>query len=154
MIKQCTICGAQFTCFPSDKKTTCGSADCTKEQRRQSHVGKRNKWTEDSKRHLSAKGKTDNLLRGTPAAQQSPLAGAFETNQNALIWTLQAPDGTTHIVRNLALWLREHADMLDGTPEQARAGLMQIKRSMEHKTKRPVRQWKGWHLVKWEKPPS
>lgn len=154
MIKQCTICGAQFTCFPSDKKTTCGNADCVKEQRRRSHIGKRNKWTEESKQQLSAKGKTDNLLLGTPAAQQSPLSGAFETNQNALIWTLQAPDGTTHVVRNLALWLRDHADMLDGTPEQARAGLMQIKRSMEHKIKRPVRQWKGWQLLKWEKPPS
>ena len=154
MIKQCTICGTQFTCYPSDNKTTCGSTDCTKEQRRRSHIGKRNKWTEESKQQLSAKGKTDNLLRGTLAAQQSPLSGAFETNQNALIWTLQAPDGTTHVVRNLALWLREHADILDGTPEQARAGLMQIKRSMEHKTKRPVRQWKGWRLLKWEKPPS
>ena len=154
MIKQCTICGAQFTCSPSDKKHTCGNADCTKEQRRLSHIGKRNKWSAESKQRLSSKGKTDNLLLGTPAAQQSPLAGAFETNHNAIVWTLQAQNGTTHIVRNLALWLREHADMLDGTPEQARAGLMQIKRSMEHKTKRPVRQWKGWQLLKWEKPPS
>jgi len=45
------------------------------------------------------------------------------------------------------MWLREHADMLDGTPEQAYAGLMQCKRSIQRKTKRAVWAWKGWRVL-------
>lgn len=95
---------------------------------------------------------TDNLRKGTPAALTSPKSGAFESNINALIWTIRSPDGVTYTVRNLSLWLRDNADKLPGTPEQARAGIAQIKRSMEGKLKRPVGSWKGWTLIKWEEP--
>jgi hypothetical protein len=89
---------------------------------------------------------------GTVAAKLSPIAGPFETNYNALIWTIRSPDGTTYTMRNLNLWLRENIDLLPGTPEQARAGIMQIKRSRQGRTKRPVNQWKGWTLISWEDP--
>ncbi|QDH23437.1 hypothetical protein [Saccharibacillus brassicae] len=109
-------------------------------------------WNNESRQRLAARGKTPNLQKGTAAAQQSPIAGPFETHRDALIWTIRSPDGVEHTVRNLSLWLREHADLLDGTPEQARAGLMQVKRSMEGKTKRPVGSWKGWRLIDWQEP--
>ncbi|HEY0267653.1 MAG TPA: hypothetical protein VGC12_00300 [Methyloradius sp.] len=87
------------------------------------------------------------MQKGTPAALQSPVSGPFESNHQALTWVLQSPDGITYKFRNLRLWLRQHVEMLDGTPEQAHAGIMQIKRSMQGKTKRPVSQWKGWRLL-------
>ncbi len=151
MIKSCIVCGDEFKCSPSDKKITCGAAACVAERRRLSHVGKRNAWSDESRWELAAKGKTANLQKGTAAARVSPIAGPFETNRNALTWTLEAPDGQRYTVRNLNLWLKNNAPLLDGTPEQARAGIMQMKRSVEGKTKRAVSQWKGWRLIKYEK---
>lgn len=95
---------------------------------------------------------TKNLLLGMPAAQKSPIAGPFETNQNALVWTLKDPHGHIHTARNLSLFLRNHESELDGTIEQARAGIMQIRRARQGKTKRAVTQWKGWRLLNVTKP--
>jgi hypothetical protein len=152
MIKHCIICGAEYKAPPSEHRSTCGHAKCVLERKRQSHVGKFNKWNDDSRQLKSAQGMTANLRQGTPAAKASPIAGAFETNQNALVWTIESPGGEIFEVRNLILWLRNPAVLLDGTPEQARAGICQIKRCMEGKTKRQVSQWKGWRLITWCKP--
>lgn len=150
MIKHCVICRSDFTAPPSDKKVTCSKA-CQSERARRARKGKGQPWSEASRRALAKRGQTENLKLGTPSALQSPISGPFESNQNALIWTIQSPDGVTFQFRNLNLWLRVHADILPGTIEQARAGLMQIKRSKEGKTKRPVGSWKGWKLIGWEK---
>ncbi|MGO0058670.1 hypothetical protein ACTID9_01155 [Brevibacillus fluminis] len=115
-------------------------------------IGKGKQWGEASKKALAERGQTPNLKKGTPAAQRSPKSGPFETNRNALIWTIRSPEGATYTFRNLNLWLRENADVLPGTVDQARAGFGQIKRSRLGKTKRPVGSWKGWTLVCWEKP--
>ncbi|MCM0759628.1 hypothetical protein M7775_13800, partial [Sporomusa sphaeroides DSM 2875] len=128
--RTCVICGTPFPAYPSNRKVTC-SKECSTENKRRTHTGKSNKWSNEARQRKSAEGMTDNLKKGTPAAQASPIAGPFETNHNALIWVLESPEGEIYEVRNLALWLREHADMLDGTPEQAEAGIKQIKRSME-----------------------
>ncbi|HML33878.1 hypothetical protein [Sporomusa sphaeroides] len=149
--RHCVICGTPFPAYPSDKKVTC-SKECSTENKRRTHTGKSNQWSVEARQRKSAEGMTDNLKKGTPAAKASPIAGPFETNQNALTWVLKSPEGEIYEVRNLALWLREHADMLDGTPEQAEAGIKQIKRSMEGKTKRTVAQWKGWRLIEWRIP--
>jgi len=76
----------------------------------------------------------------------------FETNKQALIWTIISPEGLSCEVRNLRLWVKQNAKILPGTPEQAYAGFMQIKRCILGKTKRAVTQWKGWQLVDWRKP--
>lgn len=157
MIKRCIICGKDFTASPSDKTVTC-SLPCRKERTRRSASKTGRRWSEDKRKQLSERGQTTNLKQGTPAALQSPIAGPFETNYNALEWVIRSPDGVTYQCRNLNLWLREHADLLPGTPEQARAGLMQVKRSMQGKTKRKVSTWKRWTVVNWfenkKTPPS
>lgn len=153
MERKCVICNSVFNISPSSNKVTCGDA-CRKERARRSRIGKTTAWNEESKAALSERGVTDNLRKGTLAAQASPIAGPFETNKEALIWTIKSPEGVTYNVRNLNKWLRDHAEMLPGTPEQARAGFMQIKRSMQGKTKRAVSSWKGWALLSWEYPPE
>lgn len=152
MIRQCVICGAEFNASPSDNKVTCGDPVCRSERARRARTGHGVPWNEESRKKLAERGRPPALEKGAEAARRSPIAGPYETNRNALVWRLRAPDGTEHIVRNLTLWLRDHADILDGTPEQARAGIMQIKRSMLGKTKRPVGSWKGWQLISWKEP--
>jgi hypothetical protein len=149
--KRCVICGTEFPAPPSSKKVTC-SDPCRRERARRSATGRKRFWSAEKKARYAEKGQNANLKLGTAAALKSPIAGPFETNQNALIWTIHSPDGVTYTVRNLSLWLRENADKLPGTPEQARAGFAQIKRSREGKTKRSVGSWKGWTLIKWEQP--
>lgn len=150
MIKYCVICGAAFKSSPTEKKITCGPT-CSTERKRQTHTGLTFSWSEEARQRKAAAGMTDNLRRGTLAAQASPIAGPYETNRNALTWVIQSPNGKVYTVRNLTLWLRQHAEMLDGTPKQAMAGFMQIKRCVEGKTKRATTQWKGWRLLQWYK---
>lgn len=149
--RNCVICGTEFAAPPSSRKVTC-SPSCRSERARQSNTGTRGSWSEDKKAKRSAQGQPENFKKGTQAAQLSAKSGPFETHINALIWTIKSPDGVTYNLRNLNLWIREHADLLPGTPEQARAGFMQIKRSIQGKTKRSVGSWKGWKLLKWETP--
>jgi hypothetical protein len=148
MIRKCVICGMEFNVPPSSKKVTC-SDPCRRERASRVNLGSKHPWSESSRAKLSERGQTENLLKGTIAALESPLSGPFESNINALDWVIRSPEGTTYTVRNLNLWLRENADLLPGTPEQARAGIMQIKRSRLGKTKRSVNQWKGWRLLEW-----
>lgn len=151
MIKTCLICGSQFTCSPSDKIVTC-SPLCRRERARRAKLGKSQKWPDSARKKLSLKGQSENLKKGTQAAMDSPFAGSFETNKQALIWTIISPEGVKHEVRNLNLWIKQNTDILPGTPDQAHAGFMQIKHSIQGKTKRQVSQWKGWRLIDWRKP--
>ena len=113
MTKHCPICGKEFKSPPSSKKVTC-SKECSSINKSNTHQGKRNKWSDESRQRVSALGMTDNLRKGTPAAQGSPIAGPFETNRNAKEWRLMAPDGTIYEVLNLALWLRNNAHFIIG----------------------------------------
>ena len=45
--------------------------------------------------------------------QQSLIAGRFETNQEAKIWTLVDPCGNEITVRNLILWARENTALFE-----------------------------------------
>ncbi len=145
------ICKTVFTCSPSDRKITC-SRECRQERARRAKTAKGRPWSKASRARLSLRRQTSNLKLGMQAALQSPIAGPFETNHKALIWVIVSPAGDLYEIRNLNLWLRTHAHLLPGTPEQARAGLMQIKRSTLGKTKRPVQTWKGWTLLDWREP--
>lgn len=64
-------------------------------------------------------------------------------------WVLKAPSGEVFHCRNLKQWLREHADMLDGTVNQAWSGIASIKASALGNRKKKVSQWKGWRLLEW-----
>lgn len=150
MQRACAICQAPFQVPPSSKKITC-SRDCSHEQKRRSHQGKHyTGWSKASKTALAARGQTPNLLLGTPAARQSPIAGPFETNQEAKLWEVRDGNtGAVYHIRNLRKWCREHADLFDPDPwHLAYAGLRQVQASLIGRRKRPVSQWKGWTLAR------
>jgi len=151
MIRYCIICGEPFKCSPSDKKVTC-SQECRK-IRAGKAAQKPRQWSEAARQKQSARGKTDNLKMGTPAAQKSPIAGSFETHYNALIWTIKSPDNVVFTVRNLNLWIKNNLNLFSGnTAEQVRMGFLQVKRSIEGKRKHPVASYKDWQLISWRKP--
>jgi len=107
--RRCAVCNAIFRASPSDKTVTCSKA-CSSAHRSRKHIGKRNIWS-DTSLARDAAARTGNLTIGTPAAKRSPIAGPFETNINAKHWTVIAPDGAEHHVRNLRLWCERHADL-------------------------------------------
>lgn len=131
--KACIVCGATFADPQSNPTVTC-STECSKKHRQE----------------LYAAGIYDDALtRAHEALTSSPLTGRFDTHVNAKEWIIQAPDGQIYECRNLLNWLRDHADMLNGTPRQAWDGIAKIKYTMQGKRKNPSHQWKGWRLIKW-----
>ena len=150
MTKRCVVCGKPFSAPPSSKKCTC-SAQCSTARKQLSHQGKHNQWSEDARARLSQKGKTPNLQLGTEAAQKSPLAGRFETNQEAKIWTLITPTGDEIVVRNLLLWARIHTDLFDKPPgdrsaNQIAHGFAAIAQTLRNTRKSPAHTYFGWSL--------
>lgn len=146
--KICAVCLAEFASPPSDRKATCGP-ECSSIHRSRRHQGVRNVWTDEGRANArEAAQRTGNLALGTPAARESPLAGPFETNQEAKSWLVVAPGGApTFEARNLRLWCEQHADLF--APDDWRAayrGLRQVSAWWRGKTKRKVSQWKGWTL--------
>ena len=148
----CRNCGRSFQAPPSSRIVTCSKA-CSRRRKIGTHVGKPHRWSDDARVRLAAKGQTPNLCLGTEAARNSPKAGPYETNQEAKRWWIVAPNGQEYEVVNLAKWLRDNADLLpDGRADLAHAGLRQVQRSMQGKTKRTVSAWKGWTLQRESEP--
>lgn len=132
--RKCVICGKEFECYPSDKKVTC-SNECRRERQRRLVSKKPVKWSEDAKRRLSERGQTENLKLGTDAAKESPIAGRFETNREAKIWTLIDPSGKEIHVRNLLMWARENTGLFgkppgDKSAEQISCGFRAIAQTL------------------------
>ena len=146
----CPVCHKLFPSPPSSNAITC-SAACSSVWKSLTHKGLRVNWSDESRQRLSAKGKTENLKLGTAAAQRAPIAGRFETNQNAKIWTLVDPCGNKITVRNLILWARENTDLF-GKPEgdhsahQIASGFQAIALTMCGKRKTPAMSYFGWTL--------
>ncbi len=145
MRKECVVCGEEFQAPPSSKKITCGKL-CSSIRKSESHRGKTHPWSAPARQRLRERGQTINLTLGTEAARRSPVSGPFPTNRNALVWTIESPEGKLFTMRNLNRFIRTHPTMFDGTLNQARSGFTQMRRSQQGKTKRPVSQWKGWRL--------
>lgn len=148
MIRQCVVCGKDFKCSPSDKTVTC-SKECSRINKSRTHQGKRNVWSDESRKRLSDQGQTDNLLKGTEAAKKSPNSGRFETNVNAIIWKLTSPEGKVYICKNLHLWVRNNCslfglDETDGSVQKIYAGLRHAKRGFEGKETTKTCTYKGW----------
>jgi len=162
--RSCVICGKPFDCYPSDNRVTC-SKDCRRERQRRIQTGKANKWGEASRRKLSERGQTDNLKLGVLAVKRSPIAGRFETNQEAKIWILVDPSGREYVVRNLRLWAREHTDLFDKPPgdksaDQIAGGFSAIAQTLAGNRGAPGKRsgamtYYGWRLKDLpEKPPE
>lgn len=148
--KVCPICRKLFPSPESDKTVTC-SKECSYEWKSRTHDGVSNKWSEESKAKKRELGQTDNLKLGTPAAMSSPIAGRFETNQEAKIWNLVDPSGNEIVVRNLTMWARENTERF-GKPEGGKSakqivhGFYAIAETLRGTRKTPAMTYFGWTL--------
>lgn len=147
----CVICGKKYQAPPSDKRSTCANPECVRENKVRKHTGKSNKWPEESKAKISGV-QTDNLKMGTPSAQKSPIAGRFETNQNAKDWILISPEGKEYRCRNLTEWARNHCDLFGKEPGdrsalQITAGFRAIATSLRGNRKTSCSTYFGWTLL-------
>lgn len=150
MIRRCVVCGREYETPPSSKKITC-SKECSSARKRITHTGKHNTWNPEARARLSMAGQTDNLKLGTAAAQKSPIAGRFPTNQEAKIWTLVDPSGEEITVRNLLLWARENTALFgkpdgDHSAKQIAAGFRAISQTLLGTRKTPSMSYFGWTL--------
>lgn len=149
-IKKCVVCGKEFSAPPSSKKITC-SKECSKKRKIQSHTGVSNQWSEESRAALSQRGRTKNLLLGTPAAKTSPKSGPFETNKNAKHWVMKSPEGILHEFDNLNLFIRSHPEWFSN-PKSASSALRASAaclagRPYPSRENRQFGQYKGWQVV-------
>lgn len=153
MQTKCVVCGKCFTKSPSDKTVTC-SAACRSKRRSQMLTGRgvsavtREKISERAKQ----RGYTDNLRRGTPAAQASPKSGRFTTNSSAKSWILLSPDGRRFECTNLNEWIRHNVELFnceltDENVSRIASGFRVIKRNI--KRGRGCQTYKGWTLESW-----
>ena len=151
-MKTCVVCGKLFACPPSSKKITC-SAECSTVRKQQTHLGKRNKWSEQAKERKRAEGQNKNLKRGTAAALLSPNSGPFETNINAKHWKLKSPDNVIYEVDNLTKFVRDNPKFFPN-PTSARSALSAsaaciagvASPSRKH---RQFGQYKGWQVMEY-----
>lgn len=156
--KVCPVCRKLFPSPASDKTVTC-SKKCSLEWKRTTHENVSNRWNEESKEKKRKEGQTDNLKLGTEAAKKSPVAGRFETNQEAKIWTLVDPSGNELVVRNLLMWARENTERFgkpegDKSAKQIADGFKAIALTMRGKRKHPAMTYFGWTLKDVPKDPE
>lgn len=131
--KTCIVCGATFADPQSNPTVTC-SPKCSRQHRQALYEAGTN---------------TAALAKAHEMLPLRPLTGRFDTHIHAKDWVIQSPDGKIYECRNLKLWLRDHAELLDGTSDQAWDGIAKIKYTMQGKRKNPSHQWKGWRLISW-----
>lgn len=150
MIRYCVVCSRAFSAPPSSKKVTC-SPDCSRIRKRQAHLGVSNRWSDAARARLAAAGRTPNLCLGTPAAQKSPIAGRYETNQEAKVWRLVDPVGNEIVVRNLLMWARANTCRFgkpagDKSARQIAAGFKAVAQTLRGTRKTPASTYMGWTL--------
>ena len=148
--KVCPICRTLFPAPESDKTVTC-SRGCSAAWKGIIHEGVSNSWANEAKARKRAEGQTANLQLGTAAAKASPIAGRFETNQEAKIWRLVDPSGNEIIVRNLLLWARENTERFGKPPGdrsaiQIASGFEAIAATLRGTRKTPSMTYFGWTL--------
>ncbi len=73
--------------------------------------------------------------------------------RNALIWTLLSPGKELYKVTSLKRFVNDNPEKFDGTAKQAYDGLCQVGASMRGRRRYHVKHWKGWRILKIEKPP-
>lgn len=152
----CAICRKLFPAPPSATASTC-SRRCYQAWCSRLHKGlPGRKWSESEKRRKAEQGRPEGLKLGTAAAQKSPLAGRFATNQEAKCWILIDPSGKEIPVRNLRMWAREHTELFgkppgDKSANQIARGFMAIAQTLRGSRGTPGKQrgatsYLGWGL--------
>ena len=132
--RTCVICGREFLAPPSSGKITC-SVECERKNRMIN-------WKTNPIYAMT-------LERAHEAAKTNPNTAPVETNATAKSWVIVSPQGTRYEINNLALWAREHTDILPSTPDLFCDGIRAIKRTQEGKKKRGAHQYRGWTLEKY-----
>lgn len=154
MKTKCVVCGGWFKKSPSDKTVTCSPA-CRSKRRSQMLTG--HAVSADTREKISKRAKqwgyTDNLRRGTPAAQASPKSGRFTTNSSAKSWVLISPDNRRFECTNLNEWIRQNIELFgceltDRNVGRIASGFRVIKRNI--KRGRGGQTYKGWFLEDWD----
>ena len=154
MIKKCVVCGAEFKSSPSDKKITC-SRKCLSIRR--SQVLKNHPVSADARKAIgikaAARGFTDNLQKGTPAAKNSEKGGRNEKNSSAKSYIIISPEDKEYAVTNLKHWIRNHIDLFDceltdDNVSRIAAGFYTVKRNI--KAQRSGQSYKGWTILDWD----
>ena len=150
MIKKCVVCGKEYKCPPTNNVLTC-SPECSRKRRSELLTGKEVKAETREKLSEIAKerGFTDNLRKGTPAAQKSPKVGRFDTNVNAKDWILISPAGKRYECHSLKNFIRKNPEIfgIGGTDEEVEKianGLRAIKCNILHNRK--GQSFHGWTI--------
>ena len=131
--KICAVCGKAFFSPPSSGKITC-SIECEKKSRSAMMKNSESNRIILEKAHIAAK--------------NSPNSAAVETNSRAKSWVIRSPEGEKYEISNLALWARENASIIPGTPIQFADGIRRIKQTLLGSKARGALQYKGWTLEK------
>lgn len=150
MIKKCIVCGRGFKASPSDEIVTC-SPECR--SKRRSQVLKGHKVTDEVKAKMSEAAKkrdSENLKKGTPAAQKSPKGGRFETNSSAKDWTIMSPEGEIYNIINLKHWIRQNQekfgdDLCEADINRISSGLRVVAKNT--RTGKGCTTYKGWSVL-------
>ena len=154
MIRNCTECGAEFKCSPTDKKLTC-SAECR--SKRRSKLLQNHHVSDETKLKIAKKAKvqdrSESLSKGTKAAKESPKAGRFVTNSSAKDWVLLSPDGVRYRCTNLMQFIRDHAADFgiaaddDTSVRRIHGCFRNVKQMMKNGTGCTIY---GWELIEWD----
>ena len=82
------------------------------------------------------------LASARVSRKASAKAGPFATHSRAKDWAYAAPDGAEYRFRNLALFVREHADLFDGVEAAV------VRRHLAHlRTSQRAPDWRGWRWI-------
>jgi len=81
------------------------------------------------------------------AFNKSELCQPGENHFGAKTWIIKSPSGKIYECRNLLHFIRENAELFDGSVRQAWDGITKIKYTMQGKRKFPSHSWKGWTLI-------
>lgn len=113
--KTCVVCGKSFPCPPSSKKITC-SDKCRSVRSSRVKTGKARSEEFRKKISLAASGRDMSGIQGLAiaAALESPLAGRFDTNVNAMEWHIVSPWGKHYRFRSLREWVRKNGERMFG----------------------------------------
>lgn len=121
----CIVCGKLFD--RNGKPTKLCSPECREIRKKQ--------WTQNAYAKSREKIKLERALQEVPEAK-------------AKKWILKSPDGQIYECDNLAKFFREHQHLINGTPQQARAAISNIKQKMlGHVESKCIPLWHGWDLI-------
>ena len=146
----CGWCGKQFEAGSSEKRRFC-SRKCS--ARAASFLKKGVKRSEEVRKAISEKATGRDMRavisRSIESRRLDPRYGRFETNQYAIDWHLESPQGTHYKIHNLANWLRENEELFgEDLSEKKRNNIASSLCAAKHTYLRGKGKgcWHGWKV--------